>query len=51
MQRGSRARGGIPKKIGAGEAVRRNEDGDEKAVREERKKEERRSKSEAAKIG
>ena len=27
------------KKIGAGEAVRRNEDGDEKAVREERKKE------------
>ena len=46
-----RARGRILKKIGAGEAARRNEDGDEKAVREERRKEERISRSEAVKIG
>ena len=39
------------RKIGAGEAARRNENGDEKAVREERRKKEKRSKSQTAKIG
>ena len=51
MQRGSRTGGEISKKIRAGEAARRNENGYEKAVREEKRKKEKRSKSIAAKIG
>ena len=38
------------KKIGAGEAARRNENGDENAVREERRKEERRPKAKLPKL-
>ena len=45
-----RARSRIPKKIGAGEAARRNEDGDEKAVRDERGKEERNPKAKLPKL-
>ena len=39
------------KEIGAGEAARRNENGDEKLVREERRKEEGRFKSEGPNEG
>ena len=41
---------GISEKIRAGEAARRNENGDQKEVQEERRKKERRSKSEVVKI-
>ena len=47
----ARPESGISKKIRAREAAKRNENGDQKAVQEERRKKERRSKSEVAKIG